>query len=168
MVVHVIAVVMASPPNAPHAELFLRESVPLPARERQDAVLDRLRRLESAGDIESLTVDTWGAAVPLRGDTGAAERGRYATFARWAADRDAALAPFFQVRERGSMVDTTHEVLTLPVLCLAVHEDGDLRTVYPHADDGGTHSVADGIEYLATRAAGPTDATPAPGAVDAD
>lgn len=131
------------------ATLFVRASAPGPARDRQEECLDRLRRLEAAGRL-SLSVETWESEVPMDGPVGSA-RDRYAEFTRWASDREAVLTPFFEVRERTSLVDSERrEVLSLPVLCLAVYDGDDLRAVYPHADGEDVYSVPDGIDALAS------------------
>lgn len=129
------------------ATLFVRASAPGAARDRQEACVERLRHLESAGRL-SLSVETWAEEVPMDGPVGRA-RERYTEFTQWASDRGAVLAPFFEVRSRTSLVDEERrEVLSLPVLCLAVHEDGNLQAVYPHADGEDVYSVPDGIEAL--------------------
>ena len=40
------------------------------------------------------------------------------------------------------------EVVDLPIVCLAVYEDDDLRTVLPCADGDDIYTVGDGLDAL--------------------
>lgn len=153
---------MTDAPTRPRATLFVRGSAPEPARERQEARIGRLRRLESDGRLADLAVETWPAEVPAAGPVGADARERYAEFERWADARNTSLAPAFQARERSSLIgEATRETLVLPVCCLALYEGEEVRGVYPHADGERTRSVEDGIAALeagaVAPAAGPTE-----------
>lgn len=133
--------------NRPQVEAFLRSSVPAVARERQEALLDRLDRLAAEGRIE-YDVHTWEKRVPLDDDSALA-RERYDEFAAWARECDARLRPFFDTRECYSWTDgREYEALVTPVACLAVYWEGDLRGVYPHADGDRARSIDDCLSSL--------------------
>ncbi|MFB6304865.1 MAG: HTH domain-containing protein [Haloferacaceae archaeon] len=114
-----------------------------------DEVLARLGRLAEAGVIDGLSVRTWPSAAPLSPDVRAPTVDRYDRFAAWADREGKSLEPGFQVRTRSSdITGASRRVLTTPTACLAVYEGELLRSVFPHADDDGHHSVADAVDAL--------------------
>jgi hypothetical protein len=68
------------------------------------------------------------------------------------------LCPGFTVRERASLVDErTMTVLVPPVLCLAIHVDGELSEVAPHRTDTATYTVEDALAGLGALDRAPPD-----------
>lgn len=128
--------------------LYVREELPPPASERAETVSARGRALAEAGVVDEFRETRWRKRVPLE-DCDCALRDVYLAFAGWAADAGVSLQPFFQTRvcfgpESGERSDW----LVLPAFALAVVADGDVRAVYPHARDGETATVEDGLEAL--------------------
>lgn len=129
-----------------HLEVFARESVPPSVTCRQQAFVERLRDRAEADTAVDLTVDTWSKQVSAPRDQrlSSAVRDRYTAFERVAAERGYRLEPAFRKRERTSVAcDDTSTVVDLPVLCVALYEDGDLRDVFPRSVDGDVHPVDD-------------------------
>lgn len=134
------------PTEERRAELFLRGSVPAAARDPQSSLADRLERLAAADRLDAVETHTWPKRVPV---DEARLRERYEAFTDWAAEADADLTPFFDTRECYSWsTGERYRALVLPLACLAVYEDGDLRAVYPHDDGETVRTVEDGVEAL--------------------
>lgn len=128
--------------------VYLRESVRSAAAKRQQAVLDRLDALADAGVVEDVTVRRWPKRVSESSEVLETVR----ELREAAEERGFRLEPFFQERERAPGVftgrtETVREVV-LPVVCVALYRDGDLRRVYPCADDEACYSVDDGLDML--------------------
>lgn len=109
-------------------------------------VIDRLSALRSSGLIGEFTVKTWPDEVVLTEHT---EQDPvveiYETFRRWSGNHGVSISPPFERRTVTSLVGQSREVLTVPVLCLAVYEGDDLCGVYPCTDGARTYTVT---EYL--------------------
>lgn len=71
--------------------------------------------------------------------------GRYEEFAQWAAERGVSVTSPFEQRTVLPLVGGSREILTVPMLCLAVYGD-DLRGVYPCTDGERTWSVTDALD----------------------
>lgn len=148
----------AEPTETPTAEgvsmvLWTRRPVCGP---RTD-VIDRLSRLDSVGDVAAFDVQTWPGEVVLDEHTEhTTVVERFEAFRSWAADRGLTITPPFERRAVTSLVGQQREVLTVPMMCLAVYEDGDLRGVYPCSDGERTWRVTDALDSYE---AGETPAT---------
>lgn len=135
--------------------LYVREELPPPASERAVTVAERGRQLADAGTVDEFSRERWPKRVPL-GDCDRDLRDVYLAFTGWAGDADVGLQPFFQTRvcygpETGERTDW----LVLPAFALAVVADGEVGVadgevvaVYPHARDGETATVEDGLDAL--------------------
>jgi hypothetical protein len=131
-------------------ELCLRSAAPSVARGRQEAVRDRVERLESRGVVDETTVNYWSTRVCVPGSaSGPADRcPRVVGEVLDAAERHGvSVQPYF--RERAASHDADECVLALPVICLLVRRDGELRGVYPVTRDGERETVTDGLDRLA-------------------
>jgi hypothetical protein len=122
------------------------------------AVIDQLSKLRTDGVIADFEIRTWPDEIALSEHT---EHSRvveqYKEFLLWADDHDVSITPPFERRRVSSLVGKSEEVLTVPIMCLAVYEDDDLRGVYPNTDDGETTSVTDYLDaYSTDRSAGDT------------
>lgn len=101
------------------------------------------------GVLDDLEVTTWPSRVELRSSPDDAAARAYEEFSEWAEDEGVALEPAFNVRDYESeFTGEKGTALITPVACLAVYRDGELATVYPHADDEAVRTVEDGIEEL--------------------
>ncbi len=134
----------------------LRVSPTGAAARRQQAVLDRLRALESTGSIEDLTIERWGARVNV--PVSAADRddavALYEEFER-AADRTGIqLEPFFEARKAvGGLLSSgppTERIIVFPVVSITIRREGELTGLYPCWNGGVHESVEDCLGALAT------------------
>jgi len=136
--------------QGPALTLFLREGTRGPTRARQDAALDRARRLVTNGVAADLDVVHWDKKIPIGSVDGDHETvlEAFNAFSDWARRADVRLYPAFQTRECYSWEDgQKYTALVLPVMCLGVRCGGELGAVYPHVDDD-RFSVFDGLAIL--------------------
>jgi hypothetical protein len=107
-------------------------------------VIDRLGRLRATGAIEEFEIRTWPDEVALSEATDedpVVET--FERFERWAAAHDLSVRPAFDVRTVSSLVGREREVLTLPMMSLALVADGDLVGVFPCRDGERTWTITD-------------------------
>ncbi|MBV0903088.1 HTH domain-containing protein [Haloarcula salina] len=131
------------------ARLFVRSDLPTPSRKRCTAIECEVESLVCQGVIDGVETVEWRKRVPLRGDN-RGERELYNAFAAWAREADVALAPFFDTRLcYSTSTGERRRELVLPVVCLALYDDGALVRVAPFADGGRTESVEECIAALA-------------------
>jgi hypothetical protein len=108
------------------------------------AVIDQLSSLAASGDIGGFRVETWPDELAMSEHT---EHNqvveRYKEFLLWAEENDCSITPPFERRTVSPLIGKRRDVLTLPIMCLAVYEDDTLCGVYPHSEDGETISVTD-------------------------
>jgi len=110
------------------------------------AVVDRLGELRTAGTIAAFEVETWPEEIAISEHTRHARVVEtYERFRAWAETAGVSITPPFDRRTVTSLVGRTEEVLTLPVLCLAVYDD-DLCGVYPCSDGDRTWTVTDYLD----------------------
>ncbi|WP_254535952.1 HTH domain-containing protein [Halomarina litorea] len=137
-----------------HVELWVRGRSPYCVRDAEEETGDRLRRLVEGGAIDSFAVRQWtdvGSGTRTGGvaDVATSHR-KVVEFEAWANDRGYRLSPGFRTHELQSMVGhSVRRKLVSPVLCLAVYDGDTLDAVFPHADEGDVHTVADGLGRLA-------------------
>ncbi|WP_372478990.1 HTH domain-containing protein [Halomicrobium sp. HM KBTZ05] len=136
-------------PGGVRARLFVREALPTPATQSSQRTIARLERLTSEGLLDGYSVTSWDKRLPVDGADAPEQRRRYNEFSDWARSNGARLTPFFDTRECYSMeTGEKRTELVFPAICLALYEDGDLRTVAPHAAGSETESVADCLDRL--------------------
>lgn len=144
-------------------ELFVRDGLPEPAARQCERLTNRLTALEADDTVAAVATFTWDKRVQCGDPVKTKARDRYEEFEAWAADRGVSLRPFFGTRECYSMeTGERGEWIVYPALCLAVYDDGDLASVFPHADGDDYRSVTDGLDALggeSTETASDSDAT---------
>lgn len=114
------------------------------------AVIDRLSELRTADAIGTFDVETWPDEIALSGHTEHAEVvDVYREYRDWAEDHGLSITPPFEKRTVSSLIGGQEEVLTVPIMCLAVYEDDDLSGVYPCSNDDRTWSVTDYLDAYA-------------------
>jgi hypothetical protein len=136
--------------SKPRVDVYLREQVPPPVAKTVDDTVERLHELERDGVVSEVSVDSWGH----RSVRGVDESGSIETtireFERWADRTGHSLRPAFDRREVSSMFCEgsvlRHDV---PIISLAVYEDGQLQCVTPCTDDDCTYTVRDCLDVLA-------------------
>jgi hypothetical protein len=110
-------------------------------------VIDRLGRLRATGAVEEFEVRTWPDEVVLsevHDEDPVVETFR--RFEAWATERGLSVRPGFDVRTVSSLLGRTRELLTLPMICLAVTDDGELVGVFPCGDGERTWTVEDCLD----------------------
>jgi hypothetical protein len=131
-------------------------------QEQQQAVLERLASLADTGRVDRVNREAWTHELTPDADDDWCENARaaYSRFWTWANEHDRTLEPAFRTRTVRSMVsDGSYEVITFPVLCVAVYADGSLVEVAPSTDltTDRTYTVRDCLEDLEAS----IDSTPA-------
>jgi hypothetical protein len=92
-------------------------------------------------------VRTWPDEVVLSAETDGGEAVEtFEQFERWADDRGLSVRPAFDVKTVSSIVGRTRELLTLPMMSLAVSIDGDLVGVFPCSDGERTWTIVDCLD----------------------
>ncbi|KYH25186.1 hypothetical protein HAPAU_27700 [Halalkalicoccus paucihalophilus] len=128
----------------PTLVVYLRASASLPARERQEEVIERAEQLETDGRIEGLRVRHWDDRVVVRNGSDESIE-TFETFKERAAAVGHTIEPFFQEHERAD----AREVV-FPIICIAVHVEEELRRVFPCRDEVEAYSVWDCLTALET------------------
>ncbi len=132
-----------------HAVVYLRSLAPSVVDETREH-LSRLDRLVEAGTLDAYEVELWGDAISCDPTYPAGRRlcETVERFERWADRQDRSLEPAFSRGQVCSLVsEETHDVIRLPMVCLAVYEGERLAAVYPHRDRS-TRTVADGLDEI--------------------
>ena len=113
-------------------------------------VIDRLSSLHTEGVLADFTVETWPDEVAISEHT---EHARvvevYKEYLLWAEEHDLSITPPFERRTATSLVGGREDVLTVPIMCLAVYDDG-LSGVYPCTSEHRTWSVSDYLDAYET------------------
>lgn len=133
-------------------ELFVRSLAPQGAHGRQQALIERLERLQQDGHIKSMNCTVWGDQICPE----TAQRvtdGRKALQAinrlqEWAAKHNVSLRPFFEERVVRSMCEESYTVIVPPVSCLAISRGEDLWAVFPCLKDDQPLSAMEGLDIL--------------------
>ncbi|MFC6973835.1 HTH domain-containing protein [Halomicroarcula sp. GCM10025709] len=139
---------------APHIELYVRSMLPDGAHERQEAVLDRLDRLDREDEIEGFNVVVWGKQIAPESAAANTEEGKYilnrvAEFKQWALSNNVSLESFYQSGEVESEVtDEAYDAMVLPVMGLAEYRDGELSHVAPCTEGDVVHTIMDRLEAI--------------------
>lgn len=135
-------------------EAYLRAGPVFGMEHQREVVVDRLAAMAEAGDIARYDLRFWGRAVRPDGplsDTEFLGRivERVGEFERWLRDNGMDPAYTFGHHEVDSPVaGERYEYVTLPAVCLAVYEGGELTCVSPCHDGRGTDTVGDCLERL--------------------
>lgn len=149
-------------------DCWFREAASAGAFDRQEAVCSRLKQLCDAGTVADWTIRTWGKHLHYPPDAGDGDgtpvgdgRETYRRFQQWATANSFTLDPAFRRRKLGAIgTGTTREVITVPLVTLAVYEGEQLQTVVPHSTDDRVVTVEQCLEHLETnRAVTDVDAT---------
>lgn len=126
-------------------ELYRRSYVPETFEERIEDIVTRLEGLVAGGAVDGFRVHDWNKSVrvsvaPQSEAEPVACVERYREFAAWADEAGVELTPFFDEERLGR-----YDVITFPILCLAVYESDDLVALAPYRVDDETWTVP---EYL--------------------
>lgn len=148
------------PDNHLGVDLYIRADAPIV--DRRTAVIERLERLERQERIDEYSVRLWPRAVSLdlmrkADESRAVDAVR--EFERWAAQCGRYLSPCFEVSTTHSVItDESDRLLVLPVLCMAVFNNGSLVDVAPSSDGDTVRSVEDLLAHIARGAVPPAEA----------
>ncbi|MEF8783406.1 MAG: HTH domain-containing protein [Haloarculaceae archaeon] len=109
-------------------------------------IVDRLGSLSAADSIDAFRIETWPNEVVVSEHTRHTQViETYEQFQAWAEEAGVSITPAFDRRTVTSLIGRSEEVLTLPMMCLAVYDDG-LRGVYPCTDGDETWTVTDYLD----------------------
>lgn len=142
-------------------ELYVRTLSPPGARGRQEAVLNRLERLEDEGLIDDYNVRVWGKQIDPTTKAADTEQGRFilnriAEFQQWSLANNATLESFYQTREQSSSITgEEHTTIVLPKMGLAEYHGSELEKVTPSTQGDVVDSVVDHLESIERRATAP-------------
>jgi hypothetical protein len=119
-------------------ELYLRGDT-YGTYDRQEAVLERVRDLESTGMVTDASVDaSWQRIRTPEQDSRDGALATYDEFGEWAEENGYSLEPAFQRRQRSYIgTDVVHDVVVFPMASLAVYDGTDLEAVFPCSDGTG-------------------------------
>lgn len=137
---------MTPPTDTFDVDCYVRTSA---ASGAADDIVEALRTHSREGRLNSLSVHAWPTSVTLDGSIHRDVLETVREFREWAADHDASLEPTFSVEERVSEITGERERrLRLPVVCLAVYEEGDLYCVVPNRTADRTCTVPKALEIV--------------------
>jgi hypothetical protein len=145
---------MSEDTSTTHIELYVRSMLPDGANERQEAVIDRLERLDDDDEIEGFNVVVWGKQIAPESAAAGTEEGTYilnrvAEFKQWALSNNVSLESFYQTTEVESEVtEEAYDAMVLPVMGLAEYRDGELAHVAPCTEGDIVHTIMDRLERL--------------------
>lgn len=137
----------------PTVELFVRSLTPQGTD--QESILERLDRMQAAGQIDDYSVTVWGDRIALDSTFAETAAGRQLLdrideFEQWATTEGVSLDGCFETKQVDSMVlDSSTRERCLPVRVMAEYENGELRSVTPHVDGDETRTVSDRLDELA-------------------
>jgi hypothetical protein len=140
--------------SEPRIELYVRSLLPTGAHQRQEAVIERLERLDAEDEIESFSVIVWGKQIARESAGARTEEGEYilnrvAEFKQWALSNNVSLESFYQRQTvENESSDEAVNALTLPVMGLAEYEDGELRHVAPCTDGDTVHAITERLDRI--------------------
>lgn len=135
----------------------MQSHIPGGAREGQQDVVDRLRRLEEAGTIESVPIEVWGTpvALPTAGCHHDPETEVLEKVAELEASGDQSghtLEPAFRKRTASSLdPDEMWDEVVIPVICMAVYDGDDLQTVFSCSAPDRVQTVKECLKRGRTR-----------------
>ncbi|WP_254271863.1 HTH domain-containing protein [Haloarcula marina] len=138
----------------PHIELYVRSLLPDGAHDRQEAVLDRLERLDREDEIAGYNVIVWGKQIAPESAAANTEEGKYilnrvAEFRQWALSNNVSLESFYQTTDVDSeATDDAYRAMVLPVMGLAEYHESELAHVAPCTDGDVVHSIVDRLDRI--------------------
>ncbi|MFC7131718.1 MULTISPECIES: HTH domain-containing protein [Salinibaculum] len=137
--------------DAPRIELYVRSLAPTEARDTQEAVVERLQRLDETGRISGFELALCGDCVCPSLNTAATDTGerllrRYEAFQRWAASQDRELTGFRQRDTESLLTGTTVTGVVFPRITLAEYRNGGLAFVAPSANGTDQTGVLDRLD----------------------
>lgn len=104
-------------------------------------VIDRLSELRGADKIDEFTIETWPDEIVLSGrDERSPAAQMFEEYCEWAEANGASIMPPFERRTVTTLVGGCGEVLTLPIMCLAIYGE-ELLAVLPCTVDGRTWTI---------------------------
>jgi hypothetical protein len=140
--------------ETPRIELYVRSLLPDGAQNRQEAVIDRLDRLDAENEIESYSVIVWGKQIArdsagARTDEGEYILNRVAEFKQWALSNNVSLESFYQKQiVENDATDEEYTATVLPVMGLAEYDGNELRHVAPCTKGDTVHTIMDRLDRL--------------------
>jgi hypothetical protein len=138
-------------PHDPHVavDCFVRSAA---AVKSVDDAIRTLREYDADGTVDELWMDRWPAEVRQTDEvSNGTVLTQYGRLRRWSDDNGVSLEPAFTRRERTTLVgDESDTFLRLPVLCLAIHVDGEFVGVAPHSTETGVYTVTDALTDIDT------------------
>lgn len=135
-------------------ELLVGSLAPPCSMAEQEALIERLDRLERSGTVAEVTVRVWGRRVCPEGPTARTDAGRFAldrlaAFGAWAEESGQSLEPFFRREQhRSALTGESYPAVLLPTVTLAEFRGDELVHVTPHVVDGRAVSVAERLDAL--------------------
>lgn len=132
--------------------LWLRDGTGHTVRDVQTQYREQATALESTPRVGEVTVRRWPTRL-FRDDDGPSVSDTVHRAVRemetWADENGYSLAPAFQRRVvRSPLSGHRREELTLPIVCLAVHDDAGLAGVAPTRRDGTVYTVEQFYEAI--------------------
>jgi len=137
-------------------KLFLRADPELGCERQKQAVLEQLEALDANGRIDDYEINIWTKAIRLSGPLEGTSYYRtvinhYEAFQQWADEEGVLLNSAFKTESvECEITGEQYTVLSLPSICLAVYEDGELCAVYPHATDDTAQTASSCLQELDT------------------
>ncbi|SNZ17450.1 hypothetical protein SAMN06269185_3027 [Natronoarchaeum philippinense] len=129
-------------------DVYMRAFVPDAAQRRQEAMLERMRRLRDRGIIDDVSVSRWSSraclSVELHHDRPDGTE-LYRELVDATDGTALSIQPFFRERKGPSR---GRSVVHLPVVCVVVRRDDAIAGVYPCSAPEGTYSVTDCLDAL--------------------
>lgn len=129
---------------------FVRADSPIPDRRRW--IVEQLQALSRAGAIDGYRTESWPQCVSLddyRDQPTDPVLEIITQIESWAEREGVGISPPFVVRTQNwDVTDELDRQIRTPHLGLAIFESGKLAQFYPHHDDEGVRTVADGLERL--------------------
>jgi sulfite reductase alpha subunit-like flavoprotein len=140
--------------DGPRIELYVRSLLPDGAYGRQEAVIERLERLDAEEEIAGFSVIVWGKQIAPESAGARTEEGEYilnrvAEFKQWALSNNVSLESFYQTQSvENESSDRSYDAMVLPVMGLAEYEDGELVHVAPCTDGEAVHAIKDRLDRI--------------------
>jgi hypothetical protein len=142
-------------PQEYRMELFLRSLAPPAARDAQEAIVDRLIRLDDQNYIRDYDLTIWGDRICLdvepRTPTERAVRDKIDRIRQWERRHDVSLSPGFAERVVEPFVGDSYPVFQMPVVALAVYAGTDVWGIFPCEVDGDVVTVDECLDAFLRR-----------------
>lgn len=135
-------------------KLFVRANPELGCERQKRAVLERLDKLETQGQIATYKICIWAKEIRVSGPLEGTQYyqrvfDHFTAFQQWANEESVMLKSAFNIQLVDcEITDETYRVLSLPSICVAVYEDGELCGVFPHADGETVRTVSHCLDSL--------------------